>query len=75
MRAFARPVGGDPAIVSGETGATGLGALQAAHELPALRELLQLDASSRVLLLGSEGDTDPEIYRQITGRSADEVRA
>jgi diaminopropionate ammonia-lyase len=40
-----------------------------------LRELLGLDASSRVLLLGSEGDTDPDIYKSITGRTADEVRA
>jgi phosphatidate phosphatase APP1 len=28
-----------------------------------------------VLLLGSEGDTDPEIYRRIVGRSAEEVLA
>ncbi|MCP5270984.1 MAG: diaminopropionate ammonia-lyase [Burkholderiaceae bacterium] len=74
VRAFASPTGGDPALVSGETGATGLGALLAAQADPALRALLGLDASSRVLLLGSEGDTDPEIYRQITGRTADEVR-
>ena len=73
VRAFARPVGGDPAIVSGETGATGLGALLAAREVPALRELLQLDDTSRVLLLGSEGDTDPVIYQQITGRTAEDV--
>jgi diaminopropionate ammonia-lyase len=74
VRAFANPVGGDPAIVSGETGATGLAALIAAHDVPALRRMIGLDASSRVLLLGSEGDTDPEIYRDITGRSAEEVR-
>ena len=36
---------------------------------------LALDANSRVLLLGSEGDTDPAIYREIVGRSADEVVA
>jgi len=75
VRALANPVGGDRAIVSGETGATGLGVLFAARDLPALRELIQLDARSRVVLLGSEGDTDPEIYRQITGRSAAQVRA
>jgi len=34
---------------------------------------LGLDARARVLLLGSEGDTDPEIYRRIVGRSAEEV--
>jgi len=28
-----------------------------------------------VLLLGSEGDTDPAIYRQIVGRTADEILA
>jgi diaminopropionate ammonia-lyase len=74
VRAFASPAGGDPPVVSGETGATGLGGLLAAQADPALHTLLGLDAGSRVLLLGSEGDTDPEIYRQITGRTADEVR-
>jgi diaminopropionate ammonia-lyase len=73
VRAFATPLAGDPPIVSGETGATGLAALLAAREHPGLRELLEIDAASRVLLLGSEGDTDPEIYRRITGRSAEEV--
>ncbi|WP_418320213.1 diaminopropionate ammonia-lyase [Piscinibacter sakaiensis] len=75
VRLFANPQRGDPAIVSGETGATGLGALLAAREHRELAELLGIDAQSRVLLLGSEGDTDPEIYRQITGRSAEAVRS
>jgi diaminopropionate ammonia-lyase len=74
VRALANPVDGDQAIVSGETGATGLGALFAARDLPALRDLIGLDAGSRVVLLGSEGDTDPEIYSQITGRCAAQVR-
>jgi len=75
VRQFAHPQSGDPAIVSGETGAAGLAALLAAREDATLRALLSLDGASRVLLLGSEGDTDPEIYRHITGRTADEVRA
>ncbi len=75
VRLFAHPQSGDPAIVSGETGATGLAALLAARQDAALYALLSLDGDSRVLLLGSEGDTDPEIYRHITGRTADEVRA
>lgn len=74
VRAFANPNGGDPAIVSGETGASGLAAMLAAQTLPALRDRMGIEPDSRVLLLGSEGDTDPEIYRQITGRSAEEVR-
>ena len=75
VRRFADPLQGDPAIVSGETGSAGLAALLAVQQHPPLRELLELDVNSRVLLLGSEGDTDPEIYRSITGRTADEVRA
>lgn len=74
VRTFADPVKGDPPIVSGETGAAGLAALLAARQHAPLRKLLELDATSRVLLLGSEGDTDPEIYRRITGRSAEQVR-
>jgi len=75
VRRFAMPAGGDPAIVSGETGAAGLAALLAVLPQAPMREALGLDAHSRVLLLGSEGDTDPEIYRGIVGRSAEEVLA
>ena len=75
VRLFANPQGGDPVIVSGETGAVGLAALLAAREHEALRTLLEIDAASRILLLGSEGDTDPDIYKRITGRSAAEVLA
>jgi hypothetical protein len=32
-----------------------------------------LDGGSRVLLLGSEGDTDPQIDREVVGRNAQEV--
>ena len=47
--------------------------LLAAQDDAGLCHALALDASSRVLLLGSEGDTDPAIYRQVVGRSAAEV--
>jgi len=73
VRQFANPFVGDPAIVSGETGAVGLAALLAAREHDRLRALLEIDTGSHVLLLGSEGDTDPDIYRQILGRGAAEV--
>ena len=73
MRVFADPSGGDPAIVSGETGASGLALLLATADSEPIREVLGLDGGSRVLLIGSEGDTDPAIYRQVVG-SADELR-
>jgi diaminopropionate ammonia-lyase len=75
VRAFASPAAGDPAIVSGETGAAGLAALLAAQDDPAIRSALALDGNSRVLLFGSEGDTDAAIYAEIVGRTADEVLA
>jgi diaminopropionate ammonia-lyase len=75
MRSLARPAPGDAPIVAGETGGAGLGALIAARDYPEIGAALGLDADSRVLLLGSEGDTDPEIYRQVVGRTAEEVLA
>jgi diaminopropionate ammonia-lyase len=75
MRTLARPIGNDPAIVAGETGGVGLAALLAARDHPGIRAQLKLDASSRVLLLGSEGDTDPVIYKQVVGQTAVEVLA
>jgi diaminopropionate ammonia-lyase len=75
MRELAAPAAGDPPIVAGETGGVGLAALLAAQQHPGLRAALALDANSRVLLLGSEGDTDPVIYREVVGRSAEQVLA
>lgn len=75
VRVLANPTAGDPPIVAGETGGTGLAALLAARDYPAIRQTLGLDRTSRVLLLGSEGDTDPAIYRTVVGRTADEVLA
>lgn len=75
VRTLARPAAGDAPIVAGETGGAGLAALLAARDYPDIRRTLALDAKSRVLLLGSEGDTDPAIYREVVGRSAEEVLA
>jgi diaminopropionate ammonia-lyase len=73
MRTLAFPATGEPAIVAGETGGTGLAALLAARDYPDIRATLQLDEASRVLLLGSEGDTDARIYLEVIGRTAEEV--
>ena len=68
MRMLAAPLRGDPAVISGESGAVGMGAIAAIMEddsCQALRQALELDQSSRVLLISTEGDTDPEGYRRI----------
>ena len=64
-RLLARPAGSDPTIEAGESAVAGLAALIAAARSEALRGALGLDASSRVLLIGSEGVTDPDAYAAI----------
>ncbi|WP_454726630.1 MULTISPECIES: diaminopropionate ammonia-lyase [Cupriavidus] len=75
MRLLAGPAGGDPAIVAGESAVAGLAAAIAAMQDPAARAALGLGAHSRLLLIGSEADTDPELYARLVGRGADSVRA
>ena len=73
MRRLADPVGSDPAIVAGECSGAAAGALMALADRPELRALIGLDARSRVLLLGTEGATDPAIYADVVGRAPDAV--
>ena len=67
MRRLADPAGADPALVIGEAGGAGAGALLAVMEDgdETLRSALGLTDDSIVLLFGTEGDTDPESYADI----------
>ena len=62
-------------VVGGESGVAGLAGLIAACRDREARAALGLDAHSRVLLIGSEGDTDPALYARLVGRSAEAVCA
>ncbi|MFD0982743.1 diaminopropionate ammonia-lyase [Tropicimonas aquimaris] len=75
MRRLAEPVPGDPAIVAGESAVAGLAAFLAAAGNAEARAALELDAASRVLVFGTEADTDPALYEELVGKSADAVRA
>ena len=75
MRLLADGVEGDPPIVAGESAVAGLAAALQARNEATLSEALRLDGNSRVLVFGTEGATDPELYREIVGRGAEEVRA
>lgn len=55
-------------VVGGESGVAGLAGLLKAASNPEMRAALQLDASSRILCYGTEGATDPDVYRAIVGR-------
>lgn len=68
MRLLAAPRGSDAPIISGESGAAPLGALEHimhSPELESLRGALKLDATSRVMLISTEGDTSPQTWRNI----------
>ena len=75
MRLLAEAPYRDVRVVAGESAVAGLAALIGAAAQTKLRRSLALGADSRVLLIGTEGDTDPELYRRIVGKTAAEVRA
>jgi len=65
MRRLARPLDNDPVIEAGESAVAGLAALTEAAASADLRAALGLSADSRILLIGSEGVTDPAIFAEI----------
>ncbi|MFH1373601.1 MAG: diaminopropionate ammonia-lyase [bacterium] len=71
MRTYYHPDGSDPIVVSGESGAAGLAALLDIcrdNSPAAVRERLDLSPESTVLLLNTEGDTDPVFFKkQVAG--------
>ena len=73
MRLLYNPDGTDAKVASGESGAIGMGLLQLIMEdrkLESLRESIGLNADSKVLLISTEGATDPDGFRRIVGCQA-----
>ena len=65
MRAYANPVGNDKAITAGESGAVTFGLVNRILQDETLRKLFRISNDSVILLINTEGDTDPEGYREI----------
>lgn len=68
MRILSAPFKGDVQVVSGESGAAPFGVLYSIMtrpELTDLKEALKLNNTSKVLLFSTEGDTDPDRYKEI----------
>ena len=74
MRLLANGAAG-PAVVAGESAVAGLAGLIAARQDEGLSDALGLDDASHVLVIGTEGATDPAIYEEIVGRPAEEIAA
>ncbi|PLW78566.1 diaminopropionate ammonia-lyase [Cohaesibacter celericrescens] len=73
MRYLAEQGTDDRPVVAGETGISGLAGLVAAAQDNSLRKQMGLGPESRIFVINSEGDTDPEAYKAIVGKSANEV--
>ncbi len=74
MRILAAPLKGDPQVVSGESGAVGAGVISLfmeRDEYSDMRKQLGLDKNSVVLLISTEGDTDPVKYKDIVWDGVD----
>lgn len=68
MRILGNPLPGDPAVISGESGAVSAGLIYALlkdESMAPAREALQINKKSQILIYSTEGDTDPEKYRKI----------
>ncbi|WP_430601920.1 diaminopropionate ammonia-lyase [Enterococcus sp. DIV0724b] len=71
MRMLGAPLKGDPQVISGESGAVAMGIVATAMQDPEYKELrnvLELDENSSVLMFSTEGDTDPDNYKKILWR-------
>ena len=68
MRALGRPLPGDPGVISGESGAVTAGLLACILEPGPHNEIagaLDINQNSTILLISTEGDTDPATYQKI----------
>lgn len=75
MRILGNPLRGDKKVISGESGAVTLGLLYEIMKNDKYKDLkksLELDGNSKVLLFSTEGDTDPDKYKEIVWKGISE---
>ena len=71
MRILAAPAKGDTPVTAGESGAAAFGCMANIlldENLAEWKKLLQLDESSRILCISTEGDTDKQNYQDVVWR-------
>ena len=74
MRVLSSPLGTDTRVISGESGAVGLGLFtilsEKKEEYKELMKELKLDENSRILCISTEGDTDVEGFKNVVWNGA-----
>jgi diaminopropionate ammonia-lyase len=73
MKRLAFPLGGDPALVAGESGGVGLAGLTRVANDPALRGAVGLGPGACVFLINTEGATDPALYEKLVGAAPERI--
>lgn len=73
MKLLANPTAGDTPIVSGESGGVGLAGLLAVLKDVETAKSIGLGPTSRVLVINTEGATDPALYTKLVGKTPDDV--
>ena len=74
MRVLSSPLGDDARVISGESGAVGLGLFtvlsEKKDEYKELIDALKIDENSKILCISTEGDTDVEGYKNVVWNGA-----
>ncbi|WP_294658536.1 diaminopropionate ammonia-lyase [uncultured Fusobacterium sp.] len=74
MRVLSSPLGNDQRVISGESGAVGLGLFtvlsEKKEEYAELMKALKIDENSRILCISTEGDTDVEGFKNVVWNGA-----
>ncbi len=73
IRQAATGVDGDSPVVIGETGIAAWAGFLAVTYDENLRSQLELDRNSRVVIIATEGATDPEVYHNLVGVSPEAI--
>ncbi|MGF1682176.1 diaminopropionate ammonia-lyase [Photobacterium minamisatsumaniensis] len=68
MRLLAEGFQGDPMIEAGESAVPGLAAAVISRSQEQVSQQLGLNSQSRVLVIGTEGATDPVLYQELIGK-------
>ena len=70
MRELYYPVQGDQRVISGESGSAGLAGFMAIvweKELEAVKQALNINDQTNILLISTEGDTDKKVFEEVVG--------
>ncbi|MBY6049007.1 diaminopropionate ammonia-lyase [Vannielia litorea] len=73
MRRLAALVAGDPPVVAGESGGVGLAGAIAVLRDAELAAGIGLGPDARLLVINTEGATDPALYAELVGRAPEAV--